>query len=192
MNQTKFLLIKKLMEDEKKNYQNKSQNTYNLINFMQNIAKVKEGKIQICRKTNKIRISSRKRILLFFIILIMKILFSLSIDNSITLKINSGEKLRIINIGYKSYIQSIYINEVFQERISSTYDFTEDNNIVKIIFKNQMSKCNELFKNCSEVYEIDFSDFDGSNMLDIVGFFDYCNSLKSIDISSWDVSKVKI
>ena len=180
------------------NYQNKSQNTYNLINFMQNIdsfkgniyPKLKEGKIQICRKTNKIGISSRKRILLFFIILIMKIFFSLSIDNSITLKINSGEKLRIINIGYKSYIRSIYINEVLQERISSTYDFTEDNNIVKIIFKNQMSKCNELFKNCSEVYEIDFSDFDSSNMLEIVGFFDYCHSLKSIDISSWDVSKV--
>ena len=96
------------------NYQNKSQNTYNLINFIQNIdsfkgniyPKVKEGKIQISRKTNKIGISSRKRILLFFIILIMKIFFSLSIDNRTYFIENTPSKL----YKHQFYILLIFFN----------------------------------------------------------------------------------
>ena len=77
----------------------------------------------------------------------------------------------------------VYINDNKLIDIVDKYNFSEEENYVKLVWENAISNINCLFQNCYNIIEIDFSNFDFS--LGIYGnmLFKDCYSLKSINFS---------
>ena len=57
---------------------------------------------------------------------------------------------------------------------------------IKIIFKKKLLKCNQLFYNCHDIYKIDCSNFDCSQIIDCSEMFKNCYSLKEIELGNLD------
>ena len=57
---------------------------------------------------------------------------------------------------------------------------------IKIIFKKKLSQCNGLFCGCGNIYKIDCSHFDCSQIIDCSQMFSYCSSLVEINLGKLD------
>ena len=80
---------------------------------------------------------------------------------------------------------TIYINEVRKYDITDKYQFTKSPNFVKLVWNNINNNCNCLFKDCTDIVDIDFSEFDFSSGLYANKMFYNCKSLTSIDLYSY-------
>ena len=79
----------------------------------------------------------------------------------------------------------VIINGISQDNINYTYYFNETENIVKLKYYSQddvnnvaTNKC--FFYMCSEVTEIDLTEFDTSQFVDMFAMFSECHKLKSL------------
>ena len=50
----------------------------------------------------------------------------------------------------------------------------------EIIFNDNITNCNSLFEECSNIMSLDFTNFDTSNVNDMAGMFSKCRKLKEI------------
>ena len=75
-------------------------------------------------------------------------------------------------------------NEPFQ-------DFIEDENIVKLIWKNNITNCICMFRDCGHIIEMNFSNFDTSQVTIMLDMFRDCKLLKSLDLSIFNTTKVE-
>jgi surface protein len=57
---------------------------------------------------------------------------------------------------------------------------------IKIIFKKKLSQCNGLFCGCGNIYKIDCSHFDCSQIIDCSQMFSYCSSVVEINLGKLD------
>ena len=57
---------------------------------------------------------------------------------------------------------------------------------IKIIFKKKLSECYRLFYNCDNIYKIDCSNFDCSQINNCSGMFTYCSSVVEINLGKLD------
>ena len=165
-----------------------------MINVSKNIIIQSEKKINFVKnqvitfRDNTINIISQK---ILFIIFIFYISVQVSLcDNSvITLTIKNGNNT-FINNKFKNYLFQVYINDINMETIETNYNFTEVNNTVKLIFKSKIKNCDQMFFDCNNITEIDFTNFDASEITKLSQTFKNCHQLISINLSNWDVSKV--
>ena len=118
-------------------------------------------------------------------VMVYRILISKS--SNITLKIYGPGEQSILNKDFSNLPDEIIINEISQTNITATYDLEERTNIIKLIWNNQITDCGNMFRDCSKIYEIDFSNFNASNIKSISNFFRNCYYLKSVDLSNFDV-----
>ena len=84
----------------------------------------------------------------------------------------------------------VYVNKVKKDQVSSQYYFNEGDNEVILIWYTTFTSCNCLFYGCKDIKEIDFSNFDTSNVIYMRYMFNECSSLTSLDLSNFDTSKV--
>ncbi len=125
-------------------------------------------------------------------------------------------ELDFINNTFESVIEKIYVNGTemtekilsvsvndngnfnvtiqFQNNFegSCAYMFSYIDIIKKIKFKN-FNGCNnteQMFSRCSSLESLDLSSFDASKVTNMGGMFMECSLLESLDISSFDTSKV--
>ena len=115
--------------------------------------------------------------------------------SNITLKINGiGDKYILTpvtnNFGKDNYPNLIYINEESQSKIENQYYFKQTNNIVQLIWYNNIYNCLSMFYQCSDITEIDLSNFDTSKVINMCDMFRGCSSLSSLNLSNLDTSKV--
>ncbi len=101
---------------------------------------------------------------------------------NITLKINGTGYQSIF---YPSFITKyrpncIYINGIQNYTITHIYYFNELNNIVNAILDNPIDSCNNTFRDCSNIIEIDLSNFDSSNVTSMGWMFYNCWKLSSL------------
>ena len=75
--------------------------------------------------------------------------------------------------------------------ISTEYNFTEPKNIVKLTYYNNLKNLNCMFLDCQNITEIDFSNFNSSEITACGSMFQSCLSLTSINFTNFNVSKVK-
>ena len=61
---------------------------------------------------------------------------------------------------------------------------------IKLIFKSELTNCANMFYNCKEIIDINFSKFNAENVTDIKGMFDGCSSLLTLDMSSFNAPKI--
>ena len=104
--------------------------------------------------------------------------------NQILLKIKAAGTISIINSDYNFKPSSYYLNEDSNPKTftNSSIELINIENEVKLIFSNFINTCNSMFKGCSQIIEIDLSNFDSSNVKSINYIFYECTSLKSIKL----------
>ena len=134
-------------------------------------------------------------LLIFLINVVWKkqIIFIGCRDYSVILKIKGTGLKKVFNGVTKSYPNKILINEEEQNSISTNYDFPSslnDQNIVKLIWNNIVDDCYNMFYGCSDITEIDFSNFETSEVTYMNSMFRYCSSLTSLDLSHFNISLV--
>ena len=95
-----------------------------------------------------------------------------------------GKKFLGIN-----YLNEVLINEIRQERKSIKYLFNRTNNFVELIWDNDITICVNMFNGCTNITEIDLSNFDASNVNNMGVMFANCSSLTLINFSNFDTSQ---
>ena len=132
--------------------------------------------------------------------LIIYLFISTSLNNdiillysNITLKFNNSGSNKIFN-KVQSLPVEIKINEMKQSEIANTYYFNESetNNKVELIWNQTITTTEEMFRECSNITEIDLSNFDTSSVESMGNMFYGCSSLISINLSNLDTSNVRI
>ena len=84
----------------------------------------------------------------------------------------------------------VYINNIKQDEVKIRYNFNETNNEIILIWNETVINCNCLFLGCKDIYDINFSNFDTSEVTTMFAMFYECYGLKSLDLSHFDTSKV--
>ena len=88
------------------------------------------------------------------------------------------------------YPDEVYINGYRQNYVNHSYIFNQANNIVELVWNNLINSSNSMFHGCSDITEIDFSNFNTSNIDNMNYMFLGCSSLTSVNLSNFDTSKV--
>ena len=115
--------------------------------------------------------------------------------SNITLKVNGiGDKYILDYYGNKfprkNYPNIIYINGENKTTITNHYYFNQTDNFVQLIWYNNIDNCYCMFYYCSDITEIDLSNFDTSNVTSMNGMFQGCSLLSSLNLSNFDTSNV--
>ena len=111
--------------------------------------------------------------------------------------------LKIRGIGYSNiffnntkyfkdsdYPNEIYINNVTKNKITYKYYFSRNENFVKLIWNNEINNVKLMFAECSNITEIDLSNFKTSQIINMDGMFRNCSSLISLNLTNFDTSQV--
>ena len=117
-------------------------------------------------------------------------------DSKITLKIKGigyyslfGNEIKHNFTGI-NHLKEVKINGNRQNKIAYKYYFNQACNNVELTWDDNINHCGFMFWNCSQITEIDLSDFDTSQVTAMNGMFAYCSSLTSLDLSNYETSKV--
>ena len=113
-------------------------------------------------------------------------------DYSIKLKIKGSGIKQVFGYDFKkiSYPSKIIINNEEKNISSTSYDFSEEENTVEFIWDYIVKDCYSMFNGCSDITEIDVSNFDVSQVTYMNSMFRGCSSLTSLDLSNFDFSMV--
>ena len=128
----------------------------------------------------------------FIIISSIKIVFC----NKITLKIKGSGNSSVLGNNENVYFKKIYfpnkvlINDNEQNSVEYYYYFEHQDNTVELIWNNTISSCHNIFLGCRDIYEIDLSEFDSTDVTSIQSMFNRCTSLISINFKNFDTSKI--
>ena len=116
-------------------------------------------------------------------------------NSIIILKIKQTGKNNILgppnNIKNFNYLSDIYINGNRENLKSNSYSFDKKENIIKLIWNKPLDNCDNLFKDCYFVSEIDLSKFDTSQVTSMSYMFSDCYKLTSLNLSNFNTSKVQ-
>ena len=120
---------------------------------------------------------------------------NLSTDSVVTLKVSTNGQAKVFCGEICDNVQlsipsKIYIDNK-PKTIQSTYIYNlNPENVVKLVWENDIIECRYMFRDCSSIVEINFISFDTSKCEDMMGMFRDCHSLISLDLSCFDTSKV--
>ena len=90
-----------------------------------------------------------------------------------------------------SFPDEVHINNNQQDNISSEYYFNESTNIIKLVYYDNLTNLDCMFYTCKNIIEMDFSNFDSSNINSCYSLFSDCKSLTSINFINFNTSKVQ-
>ena len=112
-------------------------------------------------------------------------------DNEIRLKVKGIGSYPILYSSFSYNPTTIYLNEA---PITSNKIINLNNSInyVRLIFSSALPTCKSMFRGCSQIIEIDLTDFISSNVGNIDYMFYGCTSLKSIKFGNFQTSKLDI
>ena len=126
-------------------------------------------------------------------ILSSDILIMHSFSNIITLKIRKkGNNIKILSDSFSRsyYPQKIKINDKIQNDVSNKYNFIQKNNIINLIWDNNINSCSDMFNGCFDISEIDVSEFASNSISETQYMFKDCSSLTSINLNHFSLQRV--
>ena len=117
-------------------------------------------------------------------------------SNSIKIKINKNSNVRIfgdidgfVSENCASEPNEMYINGNNKVEFSSTYDFGEIPEFITLVWNsNNIQSTASMFVKCSAITEIDFSNFDISQVTNMALMFGGCSSLETLVFSKFVTS----
>ena len=97
-------------------------------------------------------------------------------SSKITLKIKGIGEYNILgtNINSMNYLKEVYINNIKQTIKDSKYYFNQIDNFVELIWDDNLNDCASLFHECAEIYEINLSNFNTSQVTSMQNMFCSC------------------
>ena len=107
----------------------------------------------------------------------------------IMIKVNKTGNIRILN-DITTLPDEIYINGENQSQIQFTYEIDSFNTNIKLVWNNPLEETYNMFGDCSNITEIDLSNFDTSENDHMRSMFSGCSSLVSLDMSNTDTTAV--
>ena len=108
----------------------------------------------------------------------------------IILKSNKTGYTQIISDQFDNLPNEVIINgNDFPVKIG--YYLNDSDNTIILIWNNQLNDTSNMFKGCSNITEIDLSNFDTSNVKNMNNMFYEASSLRSINLSNIDTSKIE-
>ena len=194
---TKIEILKEVKENEIKRMIIK-----NILNLEHDNEFIKEKVVKNKKqKLRKINLFINNIIIQILIICLFVQMFSsnklysiLSYLSKITLKIKGKGYKNVYSSSNQfrneNHPQEIKINGDKQINIIHSYNLTEENNFIELIWNDAISICQHLFDGCSDIIFIDLSDFDSSQVITTFSMFRGCSSLISLNLSNFDTSKV--
>jgi len=113
--------------------------------------------------------------------------------SNITLKLKGiGNKNILSNyFNEANYPYEISINGIKQNEVSYHYNFNKTDNYVELSWNNNIINCENMFRGCSSIYEINFPNFDTSQVKTMKKMFLDCTLLTSLNLSKFDTSNVE-
>ena len=128
-------------------------------------------------------------------ILILLLLFQIlkiSHNNEITIKIKGNGEQKILSDKYENELPyEIIINNKEEFYTNNTIDLDEQlNNITLKWHENQLTNSSKMFEELTNIIEFDFSKFDSLNIIDMSYMFLNCSSLKYLNLTNFNRSKV--
>ena len=144
-------------------------------------------------------------VLIVFILIPIFFIFNIMIHNSYSVKANElSIKYNITNIhnliklfdtSSSNIINSIASMEINGKKINplDKYKFNKTGIYnIKIRLKAHLNTINHLFKNCKDIIEVDFTNFDMEKINNLSNLFSGCSSLKNIfGFNSFKPNKIK-
>ena len=117
-----------------------------------------------------------------------------SIYSYVKMKMNEKERIKVYydnNDGNRfTQPNEVYIdvnpvtNQAYQNFIGTS------KNVILIWRNTTITSCKEMFRDCGNVIEMDFSHFNTSQVSNMMSMFRDCKMLKSLNLSNFDTSKV--
>ena len=106
---------------------------------------------------------------------------------NITLKIKGIGQRSILSNSFniELYPKEVYINREKQGSINYSYNFNQTENIVELIWYNYITETVNMFYGCSDITEMDLSNFESSYVDNMGWMFRNCTSLTSINLSNF-------
>ena len=155
------------------------------------------------RKYNYVKCNNNYLIILIFNFLIIcinqitssnKLILFLD-DNKILLKVKGkgNDLVKILSSDYNNYMPTSYYLNNRQDPIDfsgKSIALPDSINKVELIFGTNVQNCNSMFKGCSDILEIDLSNFTSSDVQDINSMFEDCTSLKNIKLGNFKTSQM--
>ena len=116
----------------------------------------------------------------------------LSKVSNITLKIKGTGFINILGSEFANiyYPNEVIINNIISNITTNKYDFNQVDNYVELIWNNNINNTINMFKGCSNIIEINLSNFDTSLVTNMSFMFGYIYSLIDLDISNFNTSNV--
>ena len=189
---------------------------YNLLIYDNNNSKVMKGiKFKynknnqlIKNKSLKLRKHSINSLYIYFIILYLIIFLSkekklqkINYASEITIEIKGkGNQLILSNYSsvcgssFKHLPDKILVNGILQndEIDKYAYDLINEVNNITLIWNDELTDCNSMFSDLSNIIRVDLSKFNSSKVKEMKCMFSDCVSLTSINFNNLDTSKVTI
>ena len=82
-------------------------------------------------------------------------------------------------------------NDPITSNITDEYDFEQENNVIILELHSGIKSCCDLFGYCSNISEIDLSNFNTQTVTNFRGMFSGCTSLTSINFENFDTSNAE-
>ena len=114
----------------------------------------------------------------------------LSKISEVTLKIEGTGDINIFADDFNFREYEVYINGNLQNISKNIYNFENNINDVKIIFKENPTSTAYMFYGCENIIEINLSKFDSSQVTNTEEMFEGCYSLISLDLTNFNTSQV--
>ena len=127
----------------------------------------------------------------FFLIFL---LFDFGFPNisKIHLVVNGTGNINILSNSFYNEPSEVIVNGVSKgETCKKICSFEEGENNVTLIFEEQINSLKNIFSGCENIKEIDLSEFDFSNILNMDSMFKLCINLEKINFGNIDTSKVE-
>ena len=139
-------------------------------------------------KNNK---SDRYIFLFIIIIIIIHGIYNEDLDKKVTLKITNSGTNSVFGKKFKAGIlKEVYINNFKQYKVDYSYIFDNGNNNVTLCWNNIITDCEYMFSECSNISEINFTNFDTSQVKTTSHMFDKCSSLTSLILPNFNTPSV--
>ena len=85
----------------------------------------------------------------------------------------------------------VWINEVKQDKVEREYDLDKEENNIKLVWDNSVSCTVCMFYSCNDITEIDFSNFDSSQVNSVGHMFEYISSLVTLNLANLVLQKLQ-
>ena len=133
------------------------------------------------------------RMIFEVLIMINLLLRIISQKLKITLKIQGNKERYIFGTDFnkKNYPKEAKINGDPDTLSINYYDFEKKDNTVELLWDNPIDDCQNMFKDCWDITEIDLSYFDTSKVTNMKYMFYGCSLLISLNLSNFNTSQVK-